>query len=84
MNSWAETLIHCRRQGTRVFLVGPLLTPTTDYKKLGKAYSYLRDDPNVHFLLTNQDRVFPTSGTTYPGTYTVWHVGAAGGIGGWQ
>jgi hypothetical protein len=40
---------------------------TPDYKKYCKAYSYLRDDPNVHFLLTNQDKVFPTHGTTYPG-----------------
>jgi 4-nitrophenyl phosphatase len=41
---------------------------SADYKKLGKAYSYLRDDPNVHFLLTNQDKVFPTHGTTFPGS----------------
>ncbi|KAL1405473.1 hypothetical protein Q8F55_009105 [Vanrija albida] len=39
-----------------------------NYKKLGKAFSYLRDDPNVHFLLTNQDKVFPTHGTFYPGS----------------
>lgn len=39
-----------------------------NYKKLCKAYSYLRDDPNVHFLLTNQDKTFPTHGTTFPGS----------------
>jgi len=39
-----------------------------NYKKYCKAYSYLRDDPNCHFLLTNQDKVFPTHGTTYPGS----------------
>ncbi|BEI83887.1 hypothetical protein CcaverHIS002_0404910 [Cutaneotrichosporon cavernicola] len=39
-----------------------------NYKKLCKAYSYLRDDPNVHFLLTNQDKTFPTHGTTFVGS----------------
>ncbi|KAL7424120.1 hypothetical protein Q5752_001705 [Cryptotrichosporon argae] len=39
-----------------------------NYKKLGKAYTYLRDDPSVHFLLTNTDATFPTHGTTYPGS----------------
>jgi 4-nitrophenyl phosphatase len=39
----------------------------SDYKKYSKAYSYLRDNPDIHFLLTNQDKVFPTGGTTWPG-----------------
>jgi 4-nitrophenyl phosphatase len=39
-----------------------------NYKKLCKAYSYLRDDPSVHFLLTNQDKTFPTNGTTFVGS----------------
>jgi 4-nitrophenyl phosphatase len=38
-----------------------------DYKKYSKAYSYLRDNEDCHFLLTNQDKVFPTGGTTWPG-----------------
>ncbi|RXK34830.1 4-nitrophenyl phosphatase [Tremella mesenterica] len=39
-----------------------------NYKKLCKAYTYLNSDPNCHFLLTNQDKTFPTNGTTFPGS----------------
>jgi 4-nitrophenyl phosphatase len=55
-----------RCPGVTVSFTGGLLTHT-DYKKLGKAYSYLRDNEGCEFILTNQDATFPTDGTTYPG-----------------
>lgn len=39
----------------------------TDYKKYCKAFTYLHNNPDCLFLLTNQDATFPTSGTLYPG-----------------
>ncbi|WVR05400.1 hypothetical protein IAU60_002415 [Kwoniella sp. DSM 27419] len=39
-----------------------------NYYKMGKAMSYLRDDPNVVLIQTNTDPTFPTNGTVYPGS----------------
>jgi 4-nitrophenyl phosphatase len=52
---------------SRLLLVQLRRKLTPDYKKYCKAYSYLRDNEGCHFLLTNQDKVFPTHGTTWPG-----------------
>ncbi|KAJ3122232.1 hypothetical protein HK098_003000 [Nowakowskiella sp. JEL0407] len=38
-----------------------------NYHKLAKAHTYLQD-PNVHFLATNDDRTFPAGGKVFPGT----------------
>ncbi|TPX51735.1 hypothetical protein SeLEV6574_g00141 [Synchytrium endobioticum] len=39
-----------------------------NYKKLAKAYTYLCDNPDIHFIATNQDLTFPAGGRVYPGT----------------
>ncbi|KAJ3386098.1 hypothetical protein HDU84_001801 [Entophlyctis sp. JEL0112] len=39
-----------------------------NYKKLSKAFTYLRDNEGCHFLATNSDLTFPAGGTVYPGT----------------
>ncbi|KAI9366703.1 HAD-like domain-containing protein [Zopfochytrium polystomum] len=40
-----------------------------NYRKLARAYTYVRSDPeNVHFLATNSDKTFPAGGSLYPGT----------------
>ena len=38
-----------------------------NYKKLAKAFTYLREDPSVHFIATNQDLTYPAGGRVYPG-----------------
>jgi 4-nitrophenyl phosphatase len=38
-----------------------------DYKKYSKAHTYLTKNKGCHFILTNTDRVFPSSGEFYPG-----------------
>ena len=39
-----------------------------DYKKLCKAFSYLRDNKDCYFILTNQDATYPTAGSLWPGS----------------
>ncbi|KAI8811802.1 HAD-like domain-containing protein [Cladochytrium replicatum] len=39
-----------------------------NYKKLAKAFTYLRSDPSIHFLATNSDLTFPAGDMIYPGT----------------
>ncbi|KAJ1562332.1 hypothetical protein HK405_013404 [Cladochytrium tenue] len=39
-----------------------------NYRKLSRAFTYLRSDPAVHFLATNSDKTFPAGGSIYPGT----------------
>jgi 4-nitrophenyl phosphatase len=38
-----------------------------NYKKLAKAYTYLRN-PATKFIATNADLTYPCNGTTFPGT----------------
>jgi 4-nitrophenyl phosphatase len=40
------------------------------YKKLAKAFTYLRQGPDVHFIATNTDSTYPTHGTFFPGAGT--------------
>ena len=42
----------------------PNLMIPGDYKKLAKAFTYLRDNEGCLFLLTNQDPTYPTSWAT--------------------
>ncbi|TPX34866.1 hypothetical protein SmJEL517_g02631 [Synchytrium microbalum] len=39
-----------------------------NYKKLAKAFTYLHDNPSVHFVATNSDLTYPAGGRVYPGT----------------
>lgn len=41
---------------------------TSDYVKISKAFTYLRDNKDCHFIITNEDATFPTNGTLYPGS----------------
>ena len=38
-----------------------------NYKKIGKAFRYLRENEGCHFVATNMDSTFPTHGSVYPG-----------------
>jgi len=37
------------------------------YKKISKAFTYLRQEPTVEFIATNTDSTYPTHGTFFPG-----------------
>lgn len=39
-----------------------------NYKKLAKAYTYLSNDPDCHFVATNSDLTYPCHNTMFPGT----------------
>ncbi|KAF9987208.1 hypothetical protein BGZ75_000926 [Mortierella antarctica] len=39
-----------------------------NYHKFAKAFTYLNNDENVHFILTNDDSTFPAPNGIYPGT----------------
>ncbi len=39
------------------------------YTKYAKAFTYLRANPDCHFLATNADLTFPAGGTVYPGVF---------------
>ncbi|POW21501.1 hypothetical protein PSHT_02400 [Puccinia striiformis] len=39
-----------------------------NYKKLAKAHRYLHENPDCHFILTNDDSTFPTDGSLFPGS----------------
>lgn len=41
---------------------------TPDYKKYAKAFTYIRNNPGCHFILTNADPTFPNGGALYPGS----------------
>lgn len=41
-----------------------------NYKKLSRAYQYLRD-PNCSLLMTNTDSTYPTAGTLFPGAGSI-------------
>ncbi|POW05073.1 hypothetical protein PSTT_09949 [Puccinia striiformis] len=41
---------------------------TKNYKKLAKAHRYLHENPDCHFILTNDDSTFPTDGSLFPGS----------------
>lgn len=38
-----------------------------NYKKIGKAFRYLRENEGCLFVATNMDSTFPTHGSVYPG-----------------
>ncbi|KAH6574396.1 hypothetical protein BASA50_003787 [Batrachochytrium salamandrivorans] len=38
-----------------------------NYRKLSKAFTYLKSNPECHFLATNSDLTYPVAGTVLPG-----------------
>lgn len=46
----------------------------SDYKKLAKAFTYLRENEGCQFLLTNQDPTYPTSFATGDPDHPVKHA----------
>ena len=45
-----------------------------DYKKLAKAFTYLRENEGCLFLLTNQDPTYPTSFSTDDPEHPIKHA----------
>jgi 4-nitrophenyl phosphatase len=47
----------------------------SDYKKYGKAHTYIMNNPGCHFIITNADATFPNGDAFYPGE-SAWLVAA--------
>lgn len=43
------------------------LDTAVNYVKYAKAFTYLRNNPDCHFILTNGDTTYPTDGAILPG-----------------
>ncbi|KAJ3197094.1 hypothetical protein HK101_006056 [Irineochytrium annulatum] len=41
-----------------------------NYRKIATAFTYLRSNPECHFLATNSDLTYPAARTVYPGVTT--------------
>lgn len=47
------------------------LDTAVNYVKYAKAFTYLRNNPDCHFILTNGDTTYPTDGAILPGAGSI-------------